>query len=79
MEAFIATRRQMERLSSVTWCECSAGYSQQVFEKASGCKADATMLNSVKCVDEICLMKNSSAGEYQDMTSEHMGGDNNAD
>ncbi|MDD4075552.1 MAG: DUF6144 family protein [Eubacteriales bacterium] len=48
---------EVRRLESMTWCACSAGYSKVLFEKAFGCEVDVTMLKSIKCGDDICLMK----------------------
>lgn len=48
---------QTERLDSMTWCQCSAGYSKVLFEKAFGCEVDVTLLNSIKCGDDVCLMR----------------------
>lgn len=47
---------QVQKLNSMTWCQCSAGYSKVLFEKAFDCEVDVTMLKSIKCGDEVCLM-----------------------
>ena len=48
---------QVQRLRSKTWCQCSAGYSKALFEKAFSCEVDAELLKSIKGGDEVCLMK----------------------
>jgi hypothetical protein len=48
---------QVQKLSSMTWCQCSAGYSKVLFEKAFNCVVDVTMLKSIKCGDDVCLMR----------------------
>lgn len=47
----------VQKLNSMTWCQCSAGYSKVLFEKAFNCAVDVTMLKSIKCSDDICLMR----------------------
>ncbi len=46
-----------DRLDTDSWCQCTAGYSKFLFEKAFGCEVDVELLKSVKMGDEICLMK----------------------
>lgn len=48
---------QVDRLDSFTWCQCTAGYSAELFKKAFGCAVDVTLLQSIKAGDERCLMK----------------------
>lgn len=48
---------EVSHLNSMAWCECSAGYSKVLFEKAFECAVDVTMLKSIKCGDDVCLMK----------------------
>ncbi len=47
----------VDRLETKTWCQCTAGYSKVLFEKAFGCSVDVELLKSIKAGDEICLMK----------------------
>jgi len=47
----------VDRLETNTWCQCTTGYSQVLFEKAFGCEVDVELLRSVKMGDDICLMK----------------------
>lgn len=47
----------VDRLDKDTWCQCTAGYSKVLFEKAFECKVDVELLKSIKMGDEICLMK----------------------
>ena len=47
----------VDKLETKTWCQCTAGYSKVLFEKAFGCPVDVELLKSVKAGDDICLMK----------------------
>lgn len=47
----------VEKLDTLTWCQCTAGYSKVLFEKAFGCEVDVELLKSIKMGDDICLMK----------------------
>jgi predicted hydrocarbon binding protein len=47
----------VDRLPSLTWCQCTAGYSKVLFERAFGCPVDVELLQSIKAGDDICLMK----------------------
>lgn len=47
----------VDKLESKTWCQCTAGYSKVLFEKAFGCTVDVELLKSIKSGDDICLMK----------------------
>ncbi len=47
----------VEKLQTKTWCQCTAGYSKVLFEKALGCEVDVDLLKSIKAGDDICLMK----------------------
>lgn len=48
---------EVQKLRSKTWCQCTAGYSKALFEKAFGCEFDVELLKSIKAGDDICLMK----------------------
>ncbi|WP_343210556.1 DUF6144 family protein [Anaerolentibacter hominis] len=48
---------EVERLETNTWCQCTAGYSKVLFEKAFGCEVDVELLKSIKTGDDICLMR----------------------
>ena len=48
---------EVDKLDSLTWCQCTAGYSILLFEKAFGCGVDVELLKSIKAGDDICLMK----------------------
>ncbi|MDD3945567.1 MAG: DUF6144 family protein [Bacteroidales bacterium] len=48
---------EVERLEDLTWCQCTAGYSKVLFEKAFGCQVDVELLKSVKMGDDRCLMR----------------------
>lgn len=47
----------VDRLETYSWCQCSAGYSKTLFEKAFGFEIDVELLKSIKKGDDICLMK----------------------
>lgn len=47
----------VEKLDTLTWCQCSAGYSKVLFEKAFCCEVDVELLKSIKAGDDVCLMK----------------------
>ncbi|MCB2300015.1 DUF6144 family protein [Clostridium tagluense] len=47
----------VDKLNTVTWCQCTAGYSKVLFEKAFGCEVVVELLKSIKMGDNICLMK----------------------
>lgn len=47
----------VDKLDTYTWCQCTAGYSKVLFEKAFGCEVDVELLRSIKVGDEICLMR----------------------
>lgn len=47
----------VERLETDTWCQCTTGYSQVLFEKAFHCQVAVELLKSVKMGDDKCLMK----------------------
>jgi predicted hydrocarbon binding protein len=48
---------EVVKLDSITWCQCTTGYSKVLFEQAFGCPVDVTLLKSVKMGDDVCLMK----------------------
>lgn len=48
---------EVEKLDTLTWCQCTAGYSKVLFEKGFGCEVDVKLLKSIKMGDDICLMK----------------------
>lgn len=48
---------EVEKLESSSWCQCTAGYSKVLFEKAFDCNVDVVLLKSIKMGDNICLMK----------------------
>lgn len=48
---------EVKKLRSKAWCQCSAGYSKALFEKAFECAVDVELLKSIKAGDEICLMR----------------------
>lgn len=47
----------VDKFETSTWCQCTTGYSQVLFEKAFGCKVDVELLKSIKMGDDRCLMK----------------------
>lgn len=47
---------EVDRLDSLTWCQCTAGYSKVLFEMAFGCPVDVELLQSIKAGDDRCLM-----------------------
>lgn len=47
----------VDKLDTDTWCQCTAGYSKVLFEKAFGCEVVVELLKSIKMGDDICLMK----------------------
>ncbi|MCH1984022.1 DUF6144 family protein [Ruminococcus sp. OA3] len=47
----------VEKLETNTWCQCTTGYSKDLFEKAFDCSADVELLKSIKMGDRVCLMK----------------------
>ena len=46
---------EVDKLESNTWCQCTAGYSKVLFERAFACQADVESLKSIKLGDPICL------------------------
>lgn len=48
---------EVDKLDTLTWCQCTTGYSKVLFEKAFKCEVDVALLKSIKVGDEICLMK----------------------
>lgn len=48
---------EVDRLDSDTWCQCTAGYSKVLFEKAFGCEVSVELLKSIKMGHDLCLMK----------------------
>jgi predicted hydrocarbon binding protein len=48
---------EVDKLDTLTWCQCTAGYSKVLFEKAFNCKVEVELLKSIKMGDDICLMK----------------------
>ncbi len=48
---------EVKKLDTLTWCQCTTGYSKVLFEKAFGCEVDVELLKSIKHGDDICLMK----------------------
>lgn len=48
---------KVDKLDSLTWCQCTTGYSKVLFEKAFGCEVDVELLKSIKAGDDKCLMK----------------------
>ena len=51
----------IERLPSRTWCNCSVGYSQKVWEHVFECPVTVELLSSIKTGHDVCLMKVSPA------------------
>lgn len=49
--------KDVDKLESKTWCQCTTGYSKVLFEKAFGCNVDVELCKSIKYGDDICLMK----------------------
>ena len=47
----------IERLPSQTWCNCSVGYSQKVWEHVFECPVTVELLSSIKTGHDVCLMK----------------------
>lgn len=47
----------VDKLDTLTWCQCTTGYSKVLFEKAFNCKVEVELLKSIKMGDENCLMK----------------------
>lgn len=39
------------------WCECSAGYAEAMFRQVFGSSVAVTLLESVKCGDERCILR----------------------
>jgi len=48
---------EVDKLDSMTWCQCTTGYSKVLFEKAFGCEVNVELLKSIKAGDDICLMR----------------------
>jgi len=48
---------EVDKLDSLTWCQCTTGYSKVLFEKAFKCQVEVELQKSIKMGDEICLMK----------------------
>lgn len=47
---------EVDRLATYTWCQCTTGYSQVLFEQVFGCPVEVELLQSIKAGDDICLM-----------------------
>jgi len=47
----------VDKLDTDTWCQCTAGYSKVLFEKAFGCGVEVELLKSIKMGDDVCLQK----------------------
>lgn len=47
----------VDKLETNTWCQCTAGYSKVLFERAFACNVDVELLKSIKMGDDVCLMK----------------------
>lgn len=47
----------VDRLDTDTWCQCTTGYSQVLFERAFGVRVEVELLKSVKMGDDHCLMR----------------------
>jgi len=58
----------VRKLESRTWCQCSAGYSKVLFEKAFGCTVEVELLKSIKAGDDICLMKIIPCGQIRGLS-----------
>jgi len=48
---------EVDKLDTLTWCQCTTGYSKVLFEKAFNCNVEVELLKSIKMGDDICLMK----------------------
>lgn len=48
---------EVDKLEKNTWCQCTAGYSKALFEKAFACNVDVELQKSIKAGDDKCLMK----------------------
>lgn len=48
---------EVDQLDKDTWCLCTTGYSQVLFEKAFQCQVEVELLKSIKMGDDKCLMK----------------------
>lgn len=48
---------EVAKFDSLTWCQCTTGYSKVLFEKAFACDVRVELLKSIKAGDNICLMK----------------------
>jgi predicted hydrocarbon binding protein len=48
---------EVNKLDTLTWCQCTTGYSKVLFEKAFNCNVEVELLKSIKMGDDICLMK----------------------
>ncbi|MBU1107317.1 MAG: hypothetical protein KKB51_11660 [Candidatus Riflebacteria bacterium] len=48
---------EVDQFDSLTWCQCTTGYSKVLFEKAFGCEVSVELLKSIKVGDAFCLMK----------------------
>ena len=49
--------KDVEKLDTYAWCQCTTGYSKVLFEEAFGCEVDVELLKSIKVGDDRCLMK----------------------
>jgi predicted hydrocarbon binding protein len=47
---------EVDKFDSLTWCQCTAGYSKVLFEKAFNCEVTVELLKSIKAGDAVCLM-----------------------
>ncbi|MDD2955570.1 MAG: DUF6144 family protein [Oscillospiraceae bacterium] len=48
---------KVERVNTLSWCHCTAGYSAELFEKAFDCKVKINLQKSIKHGDDRCLIQ----------------------
>lgn len=48
---------EVDKLDTLSWCQCTAGYSKVLFENAFDCAVDVELLKSIKMGDDRCLMQ----------------------
>lgn len=47
----------VDRLTSKTWCYCTAGYTEELFRHVFGCEVESTLLQTIKMGHDACVVK----------------------
>lgn len=49
--------KNIEQLSSTTWCHCTEGYTKALFEHVLGCEVESELVRTIKTGHECCVVK----------------------